>query len=220
MFHSVKFMKSTAATKVAPTPMRKSTGKYVALKKYDEELQVVWAEVYAPGVPDSQGDFMDADGIRRMAYDFMAKSSMDSIDTQHSREKNGAYIVESFIAREDDTVFIPGAWVLGVKVPDNEWEMVKSGELNGFSMDGFGYRVEKDIELELDDVLKGETEVAEDHTHTFYVKYDSEFKFLGGDTSPGPDGHVHKIIKGTATEVTNGHSHRFDHITGAIRNAS
>jgi hypothetical protein len=30
-----------------------------------------------------------------------------------------AYVVESSIARDDDGLFIPGAWVLGVKVPDD-----------------------------------------------------------------------------------------------------
>jgi Putative phage serine protease XkdF len=33
----------------------------IAIKKADEELQVVWGEVYAPGIPDSQDDFMTAE---------------------------------------------------------------------------------------------------------------------------------------------------------------
>ena len=35
-------------------------------------------------------------------------------------------------------------------------------------------------------------------------------------TGPGPDGHVHKILRGTATEETDGHSHRFSFVEGVL----
>jgi hypothetical protein len=38
-----------------------------AFKKADDELQVVYVEIYSPGVPDSQNDFMTKDEIRWMA---------------------------------------------------------------------------------------------------------------------------------------------------------
>lgn len=187
------------------------------IKKSDDELQIVWGEVYAPGFPDSQGDFMTADTVQEMAYEFMRKSQLDSIDTGHSREKNGSYIVESFIAREDDPVFIPGSWVIGVKVPDGDvWGMVKSGELNGFSIDGHGVRVESVIEVTLPDLLKGETDEVAGHKHLFFVKFDAEGNFLGGETSAGPDGHVHKILRGTVTEESGGHAHRFSFVEGVL----
>ncbi len=100
----------------------------IAIKKTDEELQVVCGEVYAPGIPDSQDDFMTAGAIRDMAWDFMRKGALSKIDVQHDRKESGSYVVESFVARDDDSVFIPGAWVLGVRVPDPAvWRMVKSG---------------------------------------------------------------------------------------------
>lgn len=189
----------------------------VQIKKADDELQVVFGEVYAPGFPDSQGDFMTIEGIREMSYTFMKKSAMEKIDIQHSREDCGAYIVESFIAREDDPVFIPGSWVIGVKVPDVEqWNLVKSGELNGFSLDGFGIRVETLLEIEMPEILKGETLENEDHIHTFEISFDDEGNFLGGRTSPAPDGHWHLIKSGTRTETTNGHNHRFSFVEGVL----
>jgi hypothetical protein len=187
------------------------------IKKSDEELQIVWGEVYAPDFPDSQNDYATRDTIRKMAYGFMQKGDMFAIDTGHSRKQSGACIVESFIARDDDPTFIPGSWVLGVRVPDEEWALVKSGELNGFSMDGFGVRVETVLEIEMPNRVTGECIKAEDgHTHMFWVKYDDEGNFVGGDTDEGPDGHRHKILRGTCTEVSNGHSHRFSFVEGMM----
>ena len=163
----------------------------MAISKLDHELQVVYGEVYAPGFPDSQGDYMSRETIREMAFEFMRKGNGGNIDVQHSQEQSGAYVVESFIARDDDSVFIPGSWVIGVKVPDPQlWAQIKSGQLNGFSLDGKAMRVESVLEIEMPDYLRGETEASAGHSHSFHVRYDDQGNFLGGMTRPGPDGHV------------------------------
>lgn len=189
----------------------------VQIKKCDEEQQLVYGEVYAPTVPDSQGDFMSRDEIQRMAHEFMRKGLVTKIDVQHTREESGCYVVESFIARDDDNVFIPGSWVLGVKVPDPlVWSLVKSGELNGFSLDGMGVRVDTVLEINVPDTITGETEESGGHRHKFFVKYDSDGKFLGGWTDEGPDGFRHEILRGTLTETANGHAHRFSFVEGVL----
>ena len=138
-----------------------ATRSSIAISKIDVELQIVYGEVYAPGFPDSQGDYMTRETIREMAFEFMRKGNGANIDVQHSQEQSGAYVVESFIARDDDCVFIPGSWVIGVKVPDPElWAMIKSGELNGFSLDGKAMRVDSVLEIDMPDFLRGETEAA------------------------------------------------------------
>ena len=189
-----------------------------SLKKVDDELRIVWGEVYAPGFPDSQGDFMTEETVRNMSYNFMKKQALTSIDTNHNREENGSVIVESFIARDDDSIFIPGSWVIGVHVPEDDvWSMVKSGELNGFSIDGHGVRVDTVLEMNIPDILVGETDSGDDgHTHTFYVKFDPKGKFLGGETDGATDGHRHKIKMGTTTEETLGHTHRFSFVEGVL----
>jgi hypothetical protein len=191
----------------------------IRVAKLDDEEQLVFGEVYAPAPPDSQGDFMVRQEIKKMAYEFLRKGFVGNIDVQHTREDTGCYVVESFIARDGDPIFIPGAWVLGVKVPDPAiWSLVKSGELNGFSLDGSGVRVDRVIELELPDEIEGETEEAQSHRHTFVVRYDNAGNFLGGETT-GPFGHQHRIVKGTATEPAQGHSHRFSFIHGVFNAA-
>jgi len=188
----------------------------VIIKKTDDEEQLVFGEVYAPGFPDSQGDFMTKAAIKKMAYNFMKKSRMGNIDTQHDQVIKGSHVVESFIARDDDSLFIPGSWVLGVKCDDAEWAMVKSGEINGFSLDGMAARNPVMLDIEIPDILKGETTEADSHSHTFFVKFDDSGNFLGGHTSPGRDGHIHQIKAGTCTEFTNGHNHRFSFVEGVL----
>ena len=173
----------------------------VQIKKLDHEEQIVFGEVYAPGFPDSQGDFMSREEVKKMAYNFMRKSALSNIDVNHTQERSGSYVVESFIARDDDPIFIPGSWVIGVKVPDPAvWQMVKTGELNGFSLDGYGVRTDKSFEVDMPDLLKGETDEVRSHHHSFTVRFDHAGNFMGGMTNPGPDGHVHKIARGTVTE--------------------
>jgi len=100
-----------------------------SIKKVDEELQIVWGEVYVPELPDSQGDFMTTLEVRKMAYSFMYAGRLGKVDMNHDNTINGSMIVESFIARSDDAVFIPGSWVVGMHIPDKEiWGMIKSGK--------------------------------------------------------------------------------------------
>lgn len=189
----------------------------VPIKKQDDEQHLVFGEVYAPDVPDSQGDWMTAETIRDMAYRFLKNGYQHNVDLNHTREQCGAYIVESFIAREGDDVFIPGAWVIGVHIPDDEvWTLVKTGELNGFSLDGIGLRVPTTLEIEVPEVLKGETDEVSGHKHIFYVQFDDDGSFIGGYTSKADDGHYHVIKRGTVTEEVNGHSHRFSFVEGII----
>lgn len=186
------------------------------IKKTSDEEQLVFGEVYAPNVPDSHGDYMTRETIKAMAYEFMRNGLQHMIDVQHTRELSGAYVVESFIARDDDAIFIPGSWVVGVHITDPSlWAMVKNGELNGFSLDGEGVRIESHVELICPDVIEGETCEAAGHTHRFYVRYSATGEFIGGETDYVQD-HQHLIFKGTTTEVAQGHSHRFSFVEGVM----
>lgn len=207
----------TGASRVIASARAHESGEGISIKKADQEQQIVFGEVFAPGFPDSQGDFMTPETVRDMAYQFMKNGYGSNIDVEHSRTPSGAYVVESFIARDDDPTFIPGSWVIGVKVPDPAtWSLIKSGELNGFSLDGMGVRKATQFEVDMPELLKGETTDTNGHQHTFFVKYDEAGNFLGGNTSAGPDGHVHQISRGTVTETVGGHNHRFSFVEGVL----
>lgn len=208
-----KAASQSSAQSIAPAA---TVTKSLQIKKQDEEQQLVYGEVYAPGFPDSQGDFMTIETIQEMAHGFMRKGLVNKIDVQHSQQESGCYVVESFIAREGDPTFIPGSWVLGVKIPDQEiWGLVKSGELNGFSLDGFGVRVDTVLEIDMPDILQGDTVEEAGHTHRFFVKFDQAGNFLGGHTDV-VDGHMHRILRGTVTEDAFGHAHRFSFVEGVL----
>lgn len=180
-------------------------------QKTDVELRMVWGEVYAPNRPDSDGDFMSAESIRQMAFDFALKNKFDQIDVQHDNITTpGVQVIESFISRKNDPDFIEGAWVIGVYVPDNDlWNKIKNGELNGFSLQALVHSMDdREVEIELPPVITGTTSENQSHKHSFFVTYDEEGNFRGGITSK-EDGHTHKIMRGTITEDFNGHTHRF-----------
>lgn len=187
----------------------------VQFKKSDEELQIVWAELYIPDVPDSDNDFMSREQVMKMSYSWMAKGITRCIDIEHNCENTDSLVVESFIARDNDPDFIPGSWVVGVHIPNKElWGAVKKGEYNGFSMYGLAGRGEtKDIEIPAE--VEGVTKSENGHSHNFSVAYGPKGEFIGGATDDAA-GHYHIIKNGTVTEEANGHRHKFDVVRGLI----
>lgn len=189
----------------------------IVLKLAVEDQRLVFAEVYVPDVPDTDADFMDAEGIQDMAYKFMKDMNLRHIDVQHDNALvDGACVVESFIARKGDPDFIEGAWVVGIHIPDDTtWEQIKKGELNGFSMEALVSRTSTVLEIEVPPVIRGITSKADDdHGHEFFVTYDPDGNLVGGRTSTAEDGHYHEIRKGTITEISNNHHHLFSFVEG------
>ena len=132
----------------------KNLGPRSSLQKADAELQIVWAEVYVPNIPDSQGDFMSAETIREMAYTFLKNNYLTHVDVNHNNVLSGASVVESFIAREGDPDFVPHSWVVGVHVPDPAlWEDIKTGKLNGFSLEGMSMKEQKTVVMNIPDKM-------------------------------------------------------------------
>lgn len=183
---------------------------FVEIKKIDNDKQIVYGEVYAPYVLDTHGEFMLPEDIKRMAHEFMSLKYLPrTIDTNHDQKSNGSYPIESFIARKGDPDYTEGAWVLGVQIADKQiWKSVKSGKLNGFSMQTLIRKKPVVIDLEYTPSNLGVTEETDGHNHIFYAELDESGRVIRGVTSTD-NNHSHTIVKGTATEVSNGHSHRF-----------
>lgn len=183
------------------------------VKRTDDELQVLFAEAYAPvTIPDADQDVMTAEEIRAMAYRFMYRGDTGCVDTQHNRERNGSIVVESFIARFGDPDFIAGAWVVGIYVPDPVlWQRIKDEEFRGLSLDFEFVREEVEYEVEIPEYVEGETLEADGHKHRFRVRFDDEGNFLGGETDL-VNGHMHNIVHGTMTLESAGHDHGFSFV--------
>jgi hypothetical protein len=183
------------------------------VKKAEPKKQIVMAEVYAPDVPDSDGEFMDAETIEKMAYEFMKNLRLTQVDKNHDNEiVEGSCIVESFIARKGDPDFIEGAWVVAVHIPDADtWAEIEKQELNGFSLEAMVKKRKTTLTLEIPPVLSGKTDAINNHHHEFFVSYDEDGNFLGGKTSVSM-GHSQTIKRGTVTEDFDGHAHRFSFV--------
>ena len=181
----------------------------VEIKKVDKELQVVYGEVYPSMAPDSDNDFMRRDKVRKMAHDFLRNGELSNIDIQHDGNFISASVVESWFVEEASDLYRKHSWAVAVKIDDKAvWELVKDGKLNGFSMEASGWSTEKTVKFEVPESITGETIEADGHVHSFIVYFDKEGRFAGGETNSVSE-HKHEISKGTATDKSDEHSHRF-----------
>jgi len=179
-----------------------------------EAKRLVYAEVYAPMHVDTDGEFMTEEHIERMAHKFLSSGKVTKIDVQHDQKESGCVIVESFLAREQDPDgFIKGSWVLGVKViPDELWERVQKGELNGFSFQGYIHKTPVKATVVVARKFIGETEesavgVLPPHRHTVSLSFTEAGRLMAGRTSREFD-HDHGVKRATATEMEWEHAHR------------
>jgi len=196
---------------------------HLTVKKTNEELRLVYSEVYSPLVLDTQDDFMTVETIRTMAHEFLANGLTDQVDVRHDNDTSyQCHVVESFVARKGDPDFIEDSWVVAVHVDNDDlWEAVKSGEINGFSMQANVRVREKILEIDIPDdgIVRGETDTPTGalegepgHTHGYTLRFSNVGDIIGGETDVSA-GHSHEILAATVTQPPNGeptgHVHRF-----------
>lgn len=120
--------------------------KEVEVKKYDEELGIMYGVVYSPDEVDTQGDQASASEIRKAAYQYMKKSSAGKVDLEHNTQPQAAFVAESWILQKNDSTFPnekEGSWAVGIKLESEELKKaVKAGELKAFSIGGRAERTE------------------------------------------------------------------------------
>jgi hypothetical protein len=100
--------------------------------------RIVYGEVLAPDVVDAQGDIVRAPEIECAAHRFIAGGGL--VGGMHEDFDGVGRVVESFIARNGDPDFSPGAWVLGVELNEEAWRHVQDGAWTGFSVGGRAVR--------------------------------------------------------------------------------
>jgi hypothetical protein len=174
--------------------------------------RVVFAEVLIPETLNVYGDYHTKESVKVFAYEFMINGFGHNVE--HDNPDLGQFrVVESFIARDDDTVFVPGSWVIGVHIMDDEvWENVLSGKLNGFSYEALASFLPIEVLGEFSDTYYGVTEEDpyDNHTHNFVVIVDEEGRPVSGGTTVS-NGHRHDISHHSTTDVSFEHSHRFNY---------
>ncbi|MBK1690988.1 XkdF-like putative serine protease domain-containing protein [Ectothiorhodospira mobilis] len=107
--------------------------------KAEPAMQRLFGVIYAPDVEDAQGDWADAETIRRAADAFMRAGRTIAVDREHDFDPVGAYVAESWIVRAGDAYFpeLEGAWAVGIQVEDGElWSAIERGDISGLSLAG------------------------------------------------------------------------------------
>jgi len=111
------------------------------IKKAGDE-RIVYGVVLRPNFVDSQGDTMTADDVEAAAHYYLENAR--TIGLRHQGRLAGA-VLESYIAPVDFTLgrgdVKKGDWVLVIRVDNDEvWQQIKDGDLDAFSVGGFGTR--------------------------------------------------------------------------------
>jgi len=112
----------------------------ISIQKLDEDKHLVYGIVYSPDEVDSQGDFAQKSTIQEMAYNFMKSGHLNNVDLQHNYNPGYGFIAESWLVKENDSVFPDekeGSWAVVIKVEDSKlWDEIKAGKITGLSMAG------------------------------------------------------------------------------------
>lgn len=118
-------------------------GKVVPIAKRESSKRLVLGEVYVPYDPadpstvDSQGHATTAAEIEQAAHAFLQESRQNQVDVQHNGQCGYGCVVESYLARQGDPSFTPGAWVVGIRVTDDAtWQAIEKGDITGISLMG------------------------------------------------------------------------------------
>lgn len=105
-----------------------SDTKLVKVSKATDE-GLVRGIVYEPNIKDADGDWADAETIRKAAHDFLASGRNFNVDENHNKTPSGAAVVESFVNEK-------GAWEVAIQMDPASaaFQSVKKGDYAGISM--------------------------------------------------------------------------------------
>lgn len=91
-------------------------------------------------------EYFSADTIRKVAEKFILDGKLNSVNLNHSLNTNDISIVEYWIvehSHQDKSSFLgynltPGSLMISMKVNnDTVWDLIRNGDLKGFSIEGF-----------------------------------------------------------------------------------
>lgn len=130
--------------------------KSILIKKLDEDQRMIFCIVYSPGEIDSQGDTASAEVIKDAAYNFMRCARTNNVDKQHDFIPDEGFVAESWIVKENESVFPDepaGSWAVGIKVENEDtWNLIKNREITGISLAGLA--VTEEIEKQNESIME------------------------------------------------------------------
>lgn len=179
-----------------------------------EDQRLVEGIIYAPYQLDTYNTMMLPEDIIRMCNDFNTNRMYFAVDHEHDEKDSGCEIIRNWIAGANDPDGYPeGAWVGITKVHnDLMWDMVKRGEINGYSIHCFAGEVKFSGIVNYTRTAAGTTENASDckilpdHAHEVTILFRKDGSVVSTKTSVAL-GHSHDVFYATSTETAFEHSH-------------
>lgn len=180
----------------------------------NEDQRIVSGIIAEPLVLDTDNEFYTRAGVLKMYYDFVSQRLQKNIDREHNNILTGSEINKTYIALENDPDNYPeGAWIGECKInSDADWEAVKRGEINGYSVEISTLKIDVTVSSEQMVLAKGMSElslgdVLPEHLHEVILYFDSLGRVIKAEVAELL-GHKHTVTKATATDMNLGHSHR------------
>jgi hypothetical protein len=114
------------------------------------DKRFVWGVAYPANKVDGHGEYMGADNLETSAWGFLAKGREiglyhtdgtvgHAVVVESSIHRGPAYILKGIDGKEQ--TINTGDWLLGAQYDEDTWNaVVKSGKVNGWSMQGIGKR--------------------------------------------------------------------------------
>ena len=135
--------------------MVKAMSGSVPVVKADEQ-RFTLGPVYVPGIEDAHGEFTDDDTLQKALWEWM-RSGDRTVYLQHSDKAAGEMVeMLTWPMPIETALAVPGEGVTKYSFPANTpfmgvvwepwaWDMVKAGELRGYSIGGKAQRMEADL---------------------------------------------------------------------------
>jgi 2'-5' RNA ligase len=137
---ALKMMNLTLVAKEDKAPARA----VIVAKSADGMEQLVYAVVLEPDMVDADDQTMTPDDVKFAAHYYM---TVKGILGYRHMQTAPADVVESYLAPCDfvlgEQLIKKGSWVLVTRVNDDQlWQQIVNGEINGYSVGGFGVEVD------------------------------------------------------------------------------
>ena len=135
----------------------------------DEEKRIVFGCALRADFPIYRNDKQNGEYyvvfskqvINDLYEKFMIEGKQNDVNLNHSADTDKCYLIQSFLKDSEKGISptgfedcADGSWFCAYKVQnDDVWEKVKSGNFNGFSVEGY-FVIDKTHEQELEDYVK------------------------------------------------------------------
>lgn len=143
----------------------------ILLKEVDQEKRILMGPALTPNKKIYRKDektekewqiFFSEDTVRKASELFLMRSNQNNATLEHAKDIDGMSVVESWIIDDSKTdksqlygFDLPkGTWMISMKVNNDDiWKRVKSGEVKGFSIEGY-FADKLEMSLKNQDQLK------------------------------------------------------------------